>query len=691
MDLTLMRLPYITVYLLSISVSVTIFFYAWKNRTAKSVQAFAWSIFFEIIWLLGYVLELTSPTLEQKLFWDNFQYIGAFFAPIALLVFALQYTGRKFNIRRLVLLTSIIPIISQIIIFADISPQLVHPNLAISPGLPFDELTYEFGMISAIGNGYIYLISLAYIIALFSGFRKKDANLPQLGIVTFGTVLPTLALMFSIAFGIKFANQRDTAPLVFAISNIIIAWGIFRYRLFNIVPVARGILFENMNNALIILDQNDRILDTNPAARGLLENRSQEDLSGMHISILQPELYQKFGHAVEMQIEIKNKDGRVFEFRITPLYNQRNTLVGRLINANDITLQKKTEEVLQVTNEQNQRRALQLEAIASVSQAISRIQDLQRLLPLICQQISEKFDFYHVGVFLRNPEGTFAELVAANSEGGRRMLKRKHRLEIGQVGVVGRVAQDGQPRIALDVGQDAAYFDNPDLPETHSEMALPLKVGDEIIGVLDVQSKRKGIFSKEDAGVFASLSNQVAIAIENTRQAETTRAALEEARSLAQEQVREAWTRLAASQRQKGYRYTGNAVVPLTNMERTSQQPDEHILEIPVELRYEKIGVLKIKTTNRAVKNLSGEDMALIQAIANRAALALENARLLEDTSRRAQRERLVSEITTKMRSTNEPEEILQTAMQELRKVLDASKVELEKMSLDQTEEVTSK
>ncbi len=686
MDLMLIRLPYIIVYFLAISVSVAVFFYAWRNRTAKGVKAFMWSIFFEIIWLLGYLLELNAQTLNGKLFWDNFQYIGAFFAPVALLIFALQFTGRKFNLRRLIVFASIIPVLTQIIIFANIWPQLIHPNIGISPGLPFDELTYDFGTITAIGNGYLYLLSLAYVIILFSAFRRRDANTAQLKIIAFGTALPIAGIIFFLALGIKFGNQRDTSPLMFTLSNIIIAWGIFRYRLFSIIPVAREILFENMNNALIILDENDRILDTNPAARSILGNRSRENLNGMHISILQPDLYQKFGHAVEMQTEIKNKEGRIFDFRITPLYNQRNALVGRLINANDITIQKKTEEVLKVTNQQNQRRALQLEAISNVSQTISRIQDMERLLPLICQQISKNFDFYHVGIFLNNLEGTFAELVAANSEGGKRMLQRDHRLEIGRVGVVGRVAKDGQPRIALDTGQDAAYFDNPDLPDTHSEMALPLKIGDHIIGVLDVQSKRKGIFSQEDAKIFASLSNQVAIAIENSRQAEATQLALEEARALSQEQIREAWARLVANQRQKGYRYTGKAVVPLTNVERTAQQSDEHILEIPVELRYEKIGVLKVKTTNDAVKNLSSEDRELIQAIANRAALALENARLLEDTSRRAQRERLVSEITTKMRSTNEPEEILKTAMQELKKVLDASRIELEETAPEEVQ-----
>ena len=131
--------------------------------------------------------------------------------------------------------------------------------------------------------------------------------------------------------------------------------------------------------------------------------------------------------------------------------------------------------------------------------------------------ISERLDFYHTGLFFVDPSGEWAVLQAASSEGGRRMLERGHRLRVGAQGIVGDVAARGMPRIALDVGRDAVFFDNPDLPDTHSEMAMPLRSRDVVIGVLDVQSRERGAFTPEDIGVLQTLADQVALAISNAR------------------------------------------------------------------------------------------------------------------------------------------------------------------------------
>ena len=177
---------------------------------------------------------------------------------------------------------------------------------------------------------------------------------------------------------------------------------------------------------------------------------------------------------------------------------------------------------LVTTNRRNERRARQFEAIAQVARVIATVQELDALLPRITQVISQQFGFYHVGIFMWDENREFAILMAANSEGGQRMLKRGHKLGIGQTGIVGFVAATGTSRIALDVGADAVFFDNPDLPSTRSELALPLRVGTEIIGVLDVQSTEQNVFQDEDTDVLSTLADQVAIAIQNGRSYETT-------------------------------------------------------------------------------------------------------------------------------------------------------------------------
>ena len=686
MDFSTVRLPYYIIFNTAILAFLLVLFFSWKNRAGRGVKAFILSATLELTWFIGYMLELSSNTLDRKLFWDNFQYMGALFAPIALIIFSLQFTKRKFSLKKWLAVLLPVSAILQTIIFLDLWPELIHIDPRIATGAPWDELVYGYGLFANIGNYYAQVLALLYIGILIAGFFKKDIQRNQLAVIALGTAIPTLGVIFGQIFGWRFANQRDISPLMFAISNLVITWGIFRMRLFNVAPIARETLFEKMNNIIIILNQDDRIIDINPAARRVLGGASKDELLGTHISLLQPELYQEFGKKIEVHTEITDLEGHTFSFNVSPIYDKRGRHIGRLVNANDISDQKQIEESLQKINFENELRTRRLNAITDVSQAISQIRDLETLLPLITRQISEKFDFYHVGVFLFSKDGKFAELIATNSDGGKRMLERGHRLEIGQVGVVGRVAQDGNPRVALDVGQDAVYFDNPDLPETHSEMALPLKVGSEIIGILDVQSKRKNVFSEEDTEVFIALANQVAIAIENARQAEATQVALEEARALAKEYVRDSWQKLVDSQEsQLAYRFANDSVFAYKPEESNTKDADEEmqIVEYPVRIREETIGVIKIRMPAKDVQKITENDKALITSVGERAGLALESARFLDETQRKAQREAIISDISAKISASVRMDAIIETTVRELGNALDVSEIAFQLVEQD--------
>jgi len=142
-----------------------------------------------------------------------------------------------------------------------------------------------------------------------------------------------------------------------------------------------------------------------------------------------------------------------------PLYDEEGKIIGTFGISRDITERK--------------RRTAQLQVGAEVAREAAAILDIHQLLDTTVHLVSEKFGFYHAGAFLVDEQSEYAVLRAASSEGGRRMLERGHRLPVGKVGIVGHVAATGEPRIALDVGQDAFFFNNPDLPDTRSEMGLP--------------------------------------------------------------------------------------------------------------------------------------------------------------------------------------------------------------------------
>lgn len=391
----------------------------------------------------------------------------------------------------------------------------------------------------------------------------------------------------------------------------------------------------------------------------------------------------------------------IYRFAIKPLYayiarvkqlsNQyeelNKILEGRVedrteeLRTRSVELAEQTRE-FEKANLQLQRRASQFEALAEVTRAITSIRDLQQLLPFIATVISEKFGFYHVGVFLLDEINEYAVLSATSSEGGRKMLGRKHRLKVGEQGIVGNVTQKGIPRIAMDVGTDAVFFDNPELPETHSEMALPLKSSNQIMGALDVQSTERGAFTNEDIQMLSLLADQVSLAIENARLFDETRRALAESEAVSRQTTREAWRNLPTEKNLLGYRYTLTGSSPLDkSFEITesrngkNQHTETARVVVPIKLRGETIGTLVVQSPSTGEVNQ--EQLDLIKAVAERVAISAENARLFDETTRRAERERMVSDITGKIRSVNDPQAMIQTAIEELRNALGASRVEV--------------
>ena len=177
----------------------------------------------------------------------------------------------------------------------------------------------------------------------------------------------------------------------------------------------------------------------------------------------------------------------------------------------------------------------QLKAAAKVSRAAISVHDLDALLSQVTHLINELFGFYHLGIFLLDEDGEYAVLRATNSEGGQQMLANGHKLKVGQQGIVGYVTGTGQPRIALDVGADAVHFKNPLLPETRSEMALPLKVGERVIGALDVQSRQAAAYDEDNVTVFQMMADHLAITIENARLLNATQRTVHELNSAAAE------------------------------------------------------------------------------------------------------------------------------------------------------------
>jgi GAF domain-containing protein len=341
-------------------------------------------------------------------------------------------------------------------------------------------------------------------------------------------------------------------------------------------------------------------------------------------------------------------------------------------------------DALETRSRELERRSVQLRAASEVARDATATRDLDELLSRAVNLIQERFGFYHASVFLVDERGENAVLRAGTGEAGRQLVEQGFRLPVGKVGIIGYVTGSGQSRIALDVDADAVYFKNPLLPETRSEMALPLRAGDRVIGALDVQSREPAAFDEDDAAVLQTMADQLAVAIENIRLLHEMERTVHELEAASGRYTQEAWRAVAG---RHDYRYRRLGVEPAAELSPEARQawsqgrsvaitPPEtsgvgpeavSTLAVPVKLRDQVVGVLDLRFEGAPV---SPDTISLVEESASRLALALETARLLEDTQRRAAQERLTGEVTARMRETLDVETVLKTAASEMRQAL---------------------
>ncbi|HLO17869.1 MAG TPA: GAF domain-containing protein [Anaerolineales bacterium] len=347
------------------------------------------------------------------------------------------------------------------------------------------------------------------------------------------------------------------------------------------------------------------------------------------------------------------------------------------LNYTQNELQNRSAELL-IANKQLENRTKKLQAIATVTRTSAIIQDFDLLLGSITSTTSKELGYYHVGLFLLDEQRKFAILRATNTDGGLRMLSRGYQVALGQKGIVGFVAQTGQPQIVPGEGQDSVVLNNPDLPETRSQIVLPLKSGGQVIGVLDIQSVEANAFVEDDLSTLSILADQVAITIQNSLLYEQSQNALREADTASVQNTSEAWKRYEKAVQTRGYRYDGIKSEPLKEVRQSNQARNS--LLIPIQLRGQTIGRFKLHPSDSS-REWTDDELVMVKATAERVALALEGARLLDEAQKRAVREAFLSEVATKLSASFQLESILRDTVQELGQTLKNSTVTFQLMN----------
>ncbi len=329
---------------------------------------------------------------------------------------------------------------------------------------------------------------------------------------------------------------------------------------------------------------------------------------------------------------------------------QFNRMVSRLE-----TLQNSLEQ--QVTE-----RTKQLAATNEVGRVAASSLDPEQLLAKVIPLIPEQFGYYFAAIYLVDPSGKWAELKEATGEAGRVLKQNHHRLEIAGKNMVGTAIRELSPRIAQIASEEKQRFENPLLPYTRSEMALPLMVGDRVLGALNVQSTRESDFGPQVIETMQNMAGQVAIALENARLFQEAQQIIKEMRAVQQQYLLEGWQGLSEENDKLEYRI--------------GDEEDENSrkLEVPISLRDQILGQIMLESQTE----WTPEQQSLVDAVATQAAIALENARLVSESRHIALRERMAAEINSKIWSSATIDGVLQTVVKELGRRLDASSATIE-------------
>jgi GAF domain-containing protein/HAMP domain-containing protein len=367
--------------------------------------------------------------------------------------------------------------------------------------------------------------------------------------------------------------------------------------------------------------------------------------------------------------------------------------LGNAINQMSENLRKSfgtLEENVAARTEALARLANELRTIAEVNRELSSIRDQSTLLNVSASLIRERLGYYHVGIFLVDEKDEYAVLQGASSASAEQMLAQNYKLRIGETGLVGNVTLTGKAYIAQDVDLDTVHFENPFLPETRSEIALPLRSYNVTIGALDIQAKTSGAFSEDDIQTLQVLADQLAAAIENAQLVRRLEETLRELSKTNQEKTRQVWQSTINTQMASAYEYDGLQIRPMPRDINSSlaarlesgrpvitNMNSKNTLLIPLTILGQVIGVVGLEQED-AEKTWSEEQIAIAQAAANRAALTLENARLFEESNRRAAKESSIFAATSRISSTSSMENILKAAAEELDKVLNASEITIQ-------------
>ncbi len=541
--------PHILPLVLAAAVTDALGLYAWRRRNVPGAAAFAILMLALSIWSLGYTLELAAATLNAKLLWAKVEYLGIVAIPPAWLAFALSYTGQRLLLSRAGPLTprllaglAAIPLVTALLAWTNDWHGLVWRRVALAQAGQLLVLEVGHGPWFWVHTTYSYLLLLAGTLVLaLSLLRSWAAYRRQASVLLLGTLTPWVGNALYLS-GYSPIAGLDLTPFAFTISGLALAWGVFQYSLFDLVPVAREAALEAMRDGVIVLDQHDRVVDLNPAALRIL-GLPAEDLIGRPVHLVHETLASALARLQESRpdadsarAEFTMEHGGLrsyYELETAPLRRRDGRLAGRLLILHDVTERTRAEverarrlreQAARAEAEAMQRRlALLAEAsrvLSSPVDATARLEDMARLcvpeLGVVC-----------VIDLLTETGGITRAAVACSGPAQSGLAERLRRCapDPSHEPVLAEVLRTGTARLlpGFTVPAEAAA-DNTGQEGSDEErdlgpaMIAPLLAQGGVLGTMTIAAGETGrTYTPADLALLEDLASRVSLALENAR------------------------------------------------------------------------------------------------------------------------------------------------------------------------------
>lgn len=347
-------ISYLIPLLISALITLGLAIYGYKYRTVKGAKPFTISMVIGVLWAVSNGLEMAGTDLYTKIFWANCQYFAYAFAPVTWVIMVFKFTGKENWVnRRYILLLSIIPFITMILVWTNSYHHLIRYNVELNTEGVFPVVAKEYGLWFWVHTIYGYILNSSSIIFLMrASWRRNNVYRKQVYCLFIGFAILFLS-SFLYVIGLTPIERFDISPVLFSLSGLIIGWGIFHFRLFDLVPVARTTVIEEMGAGIIVIDKKNRIIDINPRAKEMFVIEDKDACIGNTLSDIFGSLsvlanfisFDGGMKSLHKEFTLKIREQKYYyELFSSPIKDYRQELVARVLIINDITDLKRARE-----------------------------------------------------------------------------------------------------------------------------------------------------------------------------------------------------------------------------------------------------------------------------------------------------------------------------------------------------------